>query len=986
MASASAASQRAQLLELLAKALHAPPDALSHLPALVVGSPNTLAPPSANNDDRADALLEGCGMVLRARGDPDRAASLAALQRKLLSAGTAGSGMAAFRDKAALVELLVSLSPLAPSSGAAAASLMGANAALDDRGGGTEDSEDVDAALVTEQQLPPPPRQMNGTHPASATTSAGLAAVPSRPTPATAAAAPATTFGVLPDAAEAALLRDLMFVLQGIDGVLVRFGESPSSPTPRGGRDGRSFVSVDRIVCGEPLPRAAASLVEGISELGWLYRRITACLSRGTPGGSSGGGGGGGGVDGPDASWPRGTRGQRGGAVRRAMDAAVRAELDEYFRALAQLSARRGPSPWTLRRLSLWAEEHAPALRLLAAVTEASAHLHGGALASAVHSHTNACDPTVRCGLGVRLLGAVTAPLTAMALHWIGTGELPVGDGEEGDTGGDPLRGRGGGAAAPPWHGPEFFIVRSAPRSPSPSAGGSSGGWRQRLGDLPDVDDADVDPAAHSFSDEGGADSGEVLAYELWQRQLPAYLPTGLAASILEAGRTVAFVRAACGDGAWVAERVTSLVASIRDAYSCAAAAAPATPSSGGGSTPLFLLSASPSAGGGGWYFNPAEHGPVAVAMAEAHASLSALAAAAAPQSSLSPSSSSLPLSGGPHQTPSSVNSFALVDPVGLHVLEAAVAATLPLANARAVHALRVVHRLPTHLLALRRFVLLTQGDFVSVFLAGVAPELHKPATAVAAASHVLDGVLETAIRSSNATLEGTDVLARLGVRLLAPSPGDSGWGVLCLHYAVGAPLSAVVTPRAAAAYARLFTFLWRLRRVDHALGGLWSAQTTASHALHRLGHGGLDGLLHASHLLRADMSGFVTTLTAHLMTEGVLASGAELDAAVAAASSLRGLVGAHDAFIRALTRRMFLSASTRGVAAPLAAVLTEALAFAALQEGLLAAALGQVARQRAFEAGVARRSAEGGWGAGGWAVPNSCVCKFTSRGLVRCC
>ena len=95
------------------------------------------------------------------------------------------------------------------------------------------------------------------------------------------------------------------------------------------------------------------------------------------------------------------------------------------------------------------------------------------------------------------------------------------------------------------------------------------------------------------------------------------------------------------------------------------------------------------------------------------------------------------------------------------------------------------------HFLAMKKFILLGQGDFVTCLMDEVGPELKKRATQLY--RHNLSGMLEGALRSSNAQFEPSYVLDRVGVRLLEPSPGDTGWEVFTLDYAVDAPLTAVI-------------------------------------------------------------------------------------------------------------------------------------------------------------------------------------------------
>ena len=68
--------------------------------------------------------------------------------------------------------------------------------------------------------------------------------------------------------------------------------------------------------------------------------------------------------------------------------------------------------------------------------------------------------------------------------------------------------------------------------------------------------------------------------------------------------------------------------------------------------------------------------------------------------------------------------------------------------------------------------------------------DLSKPASTLYL--HNLTGILETAIRATNAQYDSSDALKRLDVRLLDLSPGDQGWDVFSLHYHVDGPIGTV--------------------------------------------------------------------------------------------------------------------------------------------------------------------------------------------------
>ena len=97
---------------------------------------------------------------------------------------------------------------------------------------------------------------------------------------------------------------------------------------------------------------------------------------------------------------------------------------------------------------------------------------------------------------------------------------------------------------------------------------------------------------------------------------------------------------------------------------------------------------------------------------------------------------------------------------------------------------------------------------------------------------HNLTGSLESAIRSSNAQYDDAAVLKCLDVRLMEVSPGDSGWDVFSLDYRVSAPVNTILTPATMHQYLKLFHFLWRLKRVEHALSATWRRQMTSPSTL----------------------------------------------------------------------------------------------------------------------------------------------------------
>jgi gamma-tubulin complex component 3 len=104
------------------------------------------------------------------------------------------------------------------------------------------------------------------------------------------------------------------------------------------------------------------------------------------------------------------------------------------------------------------------------------------------------------------------------------------------------------------------------------------------------------------------------------------------------------------------------------------------------------------------------------------------------------------------------------------------------------------------------------QGDFIQSLMDHLLMELFKPAQTIQR-NHLL-GILETAIRASNAQFHSPEALGRVDIKLLESSPGDKGWDIFSLDYHVDPPISTILTPATMKQYLRIFNFLWRVKRV----------------------------------------------------------------------------------------------------------------------------------------------------------------------------
>ncbi|XP_078440905.1 spindle pole body component 98 isoform X2 [Wolffia australiana] len=205
--------------------------------------------------------------------------------------------------------------------------------------------------------------------------------------------------------------------------------------------------------------------------------------------------------------------------------------------------------------------------------------------------------------------------------------------------------------------------------------------------------------------------------------------------------------------------------------------------------------------------------------------------------------------------------------------------------------------RFREHCLAIKRYLLLGQGDFVQRLLDLVAGELCQPAKMISVFH--LSGLLESAIRGSNAQYDDADILGRIKVRMMAEEGEMDGWDVFSLEYEARAPLDAVFSGEVMGRYLKEFNFLVKLRRVEMALVGVW-----------RKG-GGLGRRWQA---LRSEMSHFVNNLQCYIMFEVLEVTWAKFVEEMEAARDLDRLIDAHERYLDAVLEKSLLGERSREI------------------------------------------------------------------------
>eukprot|EP00891_Asterochloris_glomerata_P003662 jgi/Astpho2/3662/e_gw1.00059.4.1_t len=220
--------------------------------------------------------------------------------------------------------------------------------------------------------------------------------------------------------------------------------------------------------------------------------------------------------------------------------------------------------------------------------------------------------------------------------------------------------------------------------------------------------------------------------------------------------------------------------------------------------------------------------------------------------------------------------------------------------NRHVVSTLLEKYALVKHCDALRRYLLLGQGDFVQSLMDQVGPLLTG--NAVEVSEFTLNGSLDAAIRASNAQFDDADTLARLRVRMERAAAHETGWDVFALWYQLDEPLTTVIGSEAMAGYLRLFRLLWVIKRVEHTLSSAWQMMNNMQRQL-----AGIEALqketgvqspvLRLCHKLRIDMAHFCTDLQTYIAFEVLQASWDAFLVDLDQVSDLDGIIETHQRY-----------------------------------------------------------------------------------------
>ncbi|KAK4982551.1 Microtubule-nucleating Tub4p (gamma-tubulin) complex component [Elasticomyces elasticus] len=286
---------------------------------------------------------------------------------------------------------------------------------------------------------------------------------------------------------------------------------------------------------------------------------------------------------------------------------------------------------------------------------------------------------------------------------------------------------------------------------------------------------------------------------------------------------------------------------------------------------------------------------------------------------------------------------------------------------ARLIHLMSDKFKLFEHLAALKKYLLLGQGDFIALLMESLASNLDRPANSQY--RHTLTAQLEHAIRNSNAQHDSADVLRRLDARMLELSHGEIGWDVFTLEYRIDSPLDVVVTPYASKQYLKVFNFLWRVKRVEFALGTTWRRCMTGARGVLGAVSDRFGRDWKSARGVIAEMIHFVNQLQYYILFEVIEAGWEGLQKAVRKPdATLDTLISAHTNYLRSITRKGLLASSSTTASqtdftTQLHELLKLMLAYRDAVDSLYSYSVAEFTRRQDLNARIETRTAAGKWG-----------------------
>lgn len=212
-----------------------------------------------------------------------------------------------------------------------------------------------------------------------------------------------------------------------------------------------------------------------------------------------------------------------------------------------------------------------------------------------------------------------------------------------------------------------------------------------------------------------------------------------------------------------------------------------------------------------------------------------------------------------------------------------------------------IKYNLELHFSSLKKYLLLTQGDFHHCLMEELFTILDSNAKSIY--KHIIVQSLERSIRSTSLKHHDSESISRLDIKLLEASPLDSGWDIFLLDYILSPPLTTIFTSKVLESYQRAFKFLWQIKRAHYLLTLSPNSRSMIKYQTYYE----LKQVMHEFQLLRHDIFHFINNLFSYLILEVVEAPWKKFSSRLENAKGLDDMIGIHEEFLKSLLEKAFL-------------------------------------------------------------------------------
>lgn len=216
-------------------------------------------------------------------------------------------------------------------------------------------------------------------------------------------------------------------------------------------------------------------------------------------------------------------------------------------------------------------------------------------------------------------------------------------------------------------------------------------------------------------------------------------------------------------------------------------------------------------------------------------------------------------------------------------------------------------YRLLEHLQAMRKYLLLGQGDFINLLMENLKDELDRPAQDLY--QHALFSIVSTSVRATS-QLDDAEILKHLDVKLVHAISGDRGWDIFTLQYTVHGPLSTILELNMGR-YRELFKPLWKAKHTEFVLDNIWKDQMLNAKRLGTFGKE-VAPISYKLHFYTSEMIHFIHQMQYYILFEVIECSWVAFIKRVQTSKTLDTILEAHENFLNQVRVGIFLDNETK--------------------------------------------------------------------------